>query len=73
MQQGRDPLGVIRDPEANRVIQLKVEEKDLATGQIIPPRAPERRSFASPVTDRTWGMANGESPKADGQARAGTN
>lgn len=72
VQQRRDPLGVIRDPEANRIIELKVQETDPATGQIIPPRAPERRSFALPVRERTWGMPNEDGAKADGQARAAT-
>ena len=73
VEQGRDPLGVIRDPERNRVIELKVQETDRATGEVVPPRGPERRSFASPVTDRTWGMTNGDGDgsKANGQAQAG--
>ena len=52
IQQGHDPIGVVRDPDQNRMIEFKVQETDKATGQVIPPRGAERRSFAARISQR---------------------
>jgi 5,5'-dehydrodivanillate O-demethylase oxygenase subunit len=53
--QGRDPLGVIRDPGENDIINFTVEEIDRVTGAEIPYGGYDERSFATPVRARTWG------------------
>jgi 5,5'-dehydrodivanillate O-demethylase len=51
VQEGGDPLGTIRDPAKNQVVMFKVQEMDRETGQEIPYRNYDRRSFAAPVTE----------------------
>ena len=52
VQQGQDPLGVIRDPGKNDIINFRVEEIDRATGAKLPYRDAATRSFATAVRDR---------------------
>jgi hypothetical protein len=49
---GEDPMGVIRDPGENTLIELKVKEWDRQTGEEIPYRHYDERSFAVPVRER---------------------
>lgn len=48
VEQGRDPIGVLREP--HDVINFRVEQIDRDTGEALPWRNQERRSFAKPVT-----------------------
>ena len=49
---GEDPMGVIRDPEQNMLIEFKVKEWDRQTGEEILYRNYDQRSFAVPVSER---------------------
>ena len=48
-------MGVVRDPEKNNMIEFKVQEIDLETGKEIPIRDYDRRSFATPISERKGG------------------
>ncbi|HLY65638.1 MAG TPA: Rieske 2Fe-2S domain-containing protein [Chloroflexota bacterium] len=52
VQHGQDPIGVMRDPEKNRLIAFKVQEVNRVTGEEIPYQGYERRSFATPISDK---------------------
>jgi len=52
VKRGEDPMGVIRDPEKNRLIEFKVKEWDRRTGEEIPYRNYDQRSFAVPISER---------------------
>jgi 5,5'-dehydrodivanillate O-demethylase len=49
MENGRDPIGVIRDPGLNGMIEFKVETRDRHTGELVPIRNYDTRSFARPT------------------------
>ena len=51
VKRGEDPIGIVRDPVRNSLIEFRVEERDRATGEVIPYRNYDRRSFAAPVTE----------------------
>ena len=53
----RDPLGVIRDPGKNDIINFRVEEIDRATGAEIPYRGYDQRSFATPISARNGAVS----------------
>jgi 5,5'-dehydrodivanillate O-demethylase len=52
VKRGEDPIGVIRDPEKNKIIEFKVQEIDRETGKEIPIRNFDERSFATPISER---------------------
>src|SRR5712692_7429264 len=52
IKKGEDPIGVIRDPAKNTLIEFKVEEIDRKTGQAIPYRNYDERSFARPISEK---------------------
>ncbi len=52
IKKGEDPIGVIRDPAKNTLIEFKVEEIDRNTGQVIPYRNYDERSFARPISEK---------------------
>ena len=45
---GRDPIGVMRDPSKNAMIEFKVEARDRHTGELVQMFNFERRTFARP-------------------------
>jgi 5,5'-dehydrodivanillate O-demethylase len=49
---GEDPMGVLRDPARNRLIEFKVEETNRETGAVTRNPVYPRRSFAAPIADR---------------------
>lgn len=52
VKRGEDPIGVIRDPEKNTLIEFKVQVIDRKTGKEIPYRDYDKRSFATPIGDK---------------------
>ena len=52
VKRGEEPLGVIRDPAKNKIIEFKVQAVDRKTGKQIVPRDYDRRSFATPISER---------------------
>ena len=52
VKRGEDPIGVIRDPEKNKIIEFKVQEIDRETGKEIPIRNFDERSFATPISEK---------------------
>ena len=52
VKRGEDPIGVIRDPENNKMIEFKVQVIDRKTGKEIPYRDYDRRSFATPISEK---------------------
>lgn len=52
VKRGEDPIGVIRDPERNKMIDFKVQVIDRKSGKEIPYRDYDRRSFATPISDK---------------------
>ncbi len=52
IKKGEDPIGVIRDPAKNTLIEFKVEEIDRKTGQAILYRNYEGRSFARSISEK---------------------
>jgi 5,5'-dehydrodivanillate O-demethylase len=64
VQRGEDPLGVIRDPEENEVINFIVGSFDAETGEPIPERGlDEGRTFAL-VEGRSWQQRRAAKPIA---------
>ena len=51
VKKGKDPMGVIRDPEKNRIIEFKVQVIDSETGKEIPYRNYDQRSFARTISE----------------------
>jgi 5,5'-dehydrodivanillate O-demethylase len=60
VKRGEDPIGVIRAPSQNEMIEFKVKEWDRETGEEIPYRGYDRRSFAIPIKARLVAEAAGE-------------
>ncbi len=52
IKKGEDPIGVIRDPEKNKMIEFKVQVIDRETGNEIPYRNYDERSFARPISEK---------------------
>jgi 5,5'-dehydrodivanillate O-demethylase len=52
IKKGEDPIGVIRDPEKNKMIEFKVQVIDRQTGNEIPYRNYDERSFATPISEK---------------------
>ncbi len=52
VQGGEDPMGVVRDAELNSIIEFKVQEFDPVTGDPVPYRNYDQRSFAIPISER---------------------
>jgi 5,5'-dehydrodivanillate O-demethylase len=52
VKRGEDPIGVIRDPQKNKIIELKVQEIDRRTGKEIPIKNYDQRSFATPISEK---------------------
>ncbi len=52
VKRGEDPMGVIREPEKNRLIEFKVQMVDRETGKEIPISNYDERSFAKPISER---------------------
>jgi len=52
VKQGEDPIGVLRDPAKNTIIEFKVKETERETGEEIPYRNYDERSFATPISER---------------------
>jgi 5,5'-dehydrodivanillate O-demethylase len=52
LKRGEDPLGVIRDPDKNKIIEFKVQAVDRKTGKEIVPRDYDQRSFATPISEK---------------------
>ena len=52
VKKGKDPMGVIRDPAKNKLIEFKVQVIDRETGKEIPYRNYDERSFATPISER---------------------
>jgi hypothetical protein len=52
VKKGKDPMGVIRDPAKNKLIEFKVQVIDRETGKEIPYRNYDERSFATPLSER---------------------
>ena len=52
VKKGEDPIGVIRDPEKNKIVELKVQAIDRKTGEEIPYRDHDRRSFTTPISEK---------------------
>ena len=45
-------MGVVRDPEKNKIIEFKVQMVDQETGKEIPISNYDERSFAKPISER---------------------
>ncbi len=52
VKKGEDPMGVIRDPDKNKIIEFKVQTVDRETGKEIPITNYDQRSFATPISER---------------------
>ena len=52
IKNGEDPIGIIRDPAKNDLIEFRVEEIDRKTGEAIPYRNYDERSFARPISEK---------------------
>lgn len=52
IKRGEDPIGVIRDAAKNQLIEFKVQVIDKTTGKEIPYRDYDRRSFATPISEK---------------------
>jgi 5,5'-dehydrodivanillate O-demethylase len=52
IKRGEDPIGVIRDAAKNQLIEFKVQVIDKMTGKEIPYRDYDRRSFATPISEK---------------------
>ena len=52
VKKGEDPIGVIRDAEKNKIIEFKVQALDRKTGLEIPYSDYDRRSFATPISEK---------------------
>jgi hypothetical protein len=52
LKRGEEPIGVIRDLDKNKIIEFKVQAIDRKTGKEIPYRDHDRRSFATPISER---------------------
>ncbi len=70
VKRGEDPMGVIRDVEDNQLIAFKVKQSDRHTGEEIPHRGYDSRSFATPIDERgttePWWKAALAGPPASG-------
>jgi 5,5'-dehydrodivanillate O-demethylase len=51
VKKGKDPMGVIRDPAVNKIIEFKVMQTEKETGKEIPITNYDQRSFARPIRD----------------------
>lgn len=51
VKRGEDPMGVIRDPKKNKIIEFKVMQTENETGKEIPITSYDQRSFARPIKD----------------------
>jgi len=52
VKRGDDPIGVIRDPAQNTMIEFMVKEWDRETGEEIPYRGYDESSFAKSVREK---------------------
>jgi len=52
VKKGEDPIGVVRDAEKNKIIEFKVQAIDRKTGEEIPYRDYDGRSFMTPIGEK---------------------